>query len=105
MARNARPGGGGSVRLAWWRHGRRGQSSPELRATQLWCSVFSVFSSYRTGGVQVTRQGDLLPAGGSEARRAAARFKPQPSGSEAGHAAARFNAPRVGSRQGLPKRV
>jgi hypothetical protein len=63
-------GGGGSVWPAWWHHDRCGRSSPELRATWLWCSIFSVFSSYRTGGV---------PVGSSGVGHAAARFKPQPS--------------------------
>jgi hypothetical protein len=58
---------------------RCGRSSPELCATRLWCSVFSGFSSYGTGGVRGTHQGGLLPAGGSKAGRAVARFKLQPS--------------------------
>jgi hypothetical protein len=54
------------------------RSSPELRTTRLWCSVFGVFSYYGTVGVRGTLQGGLLPAGGSRAGRAAAWFKPQP---------------------------
>jgi hypothetical protein len=42
-------------------------------------SIFGVFSSYGIGGVRGTHQGGLLPARGSGAGRAAARFKPQPS--------------------------
>jgi hypothetical protein len=73
---------------------RCSRGSPELRTTRLWCSIFSVFSSYGTGGVRGTHQGGLLPArgGGSRARRAAARFKPQTL-------AMVGNTPRVGSRQ------
>jgi hypothetical protein len=51
---------------------------PELRATRLWCSFFSVFASYGTSGVRGTHQGGLLPVGVSGAGCAAARFKPQP---------------------------
>jgi hypothetical protein len=35
-------------RVAAARCGRRGQSSPELHATRLWCSIFGGFSSYGT---------------------------------------------------------
>jgi hypothetical protein len=69
---NARP-------MAVAQCGRRGWRSPELRATRLWCSIFGVFCSYGIGGVRGTHQGGLLPARGSRARRAVARFKPQPS--------------------------
>jgi hypothetical protein len=72
-------GGGGLVRPAQWRHCRRGRSSPELRSTWLWCSIFGVFSSYGTGGVRGTHQLGLLPAGASRAGRATVRCKPQPS--------------------------
>jgi hypothetical protein len=37
--------------LDWVAAARCGQSSPELRATRLWCSVFGVFSSYGTVAV------------------------------------------------------
>jgi hypothetical protein len=43
---DARPGGDGADQPARQRHGRCGQSSPELRATQLWCPVFDGLSSY-----------------------------------------------------------
>jgi hypothetical protein len=40
---------------------------------------FGGFSSYGTGGVRGNHKGCLLPAGGSRAGRAVARFKLQPS--------------------------
>jgi hypothetical protein len=66
-------------RVAAARCGRRSQSSPELRATQLWCSIFGGFYSYGTDGVQGTNQGGLQPTGSSRAGHAIARFKLQPS--------------------------
>jgi hypothetical protein len=63
----------------WVVAARRGKSSPELRATRLWCSIFGGFSSYGTGGMRGTDQGGLLPTGGSGAGCVAARFKLQPS--------------------------
>jgi hypothetical protein len=55
----------------------RGQSSPELRATRLWCSIFGGFSSYGIGRVRGTHLGGFQPLGSSGAGRVAARLKLQ----------------------------
>jgi hypothetical protein len=61
---------------------RGGTMANAAGAPRLWCSVFSVFSSYGTGGVRGAHQGVVYQrggGGGSGAGRAATRFKPQPS--------------------------
>jgi hypothetical protein len=63
------------------RRGRRGRSSPELRATRQWCSIFGGFLPTEPVECEELTKGVFYRRGGGGSRigHAMARFKLQPS--------------------------